>query len=697
MPATTAPLLGVTCVRLNSMGVVYLNNTADNSIKRIDPVSGAISTVAGNGTKGFSGDGGPAFSAALSNPLAFVIDRQGNILICDTYNNRVRKIDAQTNIIHTIAGDGSITYKDGSPTTQSGIASPSSIDIDSLGNIYIGTSEYVSHDRSGYDYILKIDAATGTIKKLAGNGTYTYTGTGSNALQTGFSVAGLRVSTGGDIYFADPLHNSVLKLDIATGKIITVAGSGALNIFGYKGDGGPAFEALLNAPVDLCFDADSNLLIVDQGSNVIRKINMQSGDIATVAGNGSPGYSGDGGMATCAELHMLNGFTRTSGITAGKSHGFFFCDQGNQCIRKVNDVTVVSQDPVFSISTDSTNICPGQTILLKGSISNNIRLSANQITCQWYLNGSLLNGDSLTYQSNDLKNNDTVYCLLRTVNNVCKTVSIKSNALVFSTKPSLSFAVNITPGDTMVCPSQNIAFKISPAVNNQAFQYLWKVNGNLTNNHDSSFTARQPVNGDKVQGFVSFTSADCAVPVKIGSAITTVSVKTAPDITLTPADTTIMPGAQVQLTATVISGNSPSYYWLPAEGLSNVSILNPIASPKKTIQYYFIAVSQDQCRSEKSVIVKVSLPLMMPSAFTPNNDGKNDIFRIPAGIPLELNEFSVYHRWGKKIFSTKNIAEGWNGNYKNGTPAEQGTYIFIINGTIQNKPFTLNGTVVLLR
>ncbi len=686
----------MTSLRTDISGFLYLNDGYSNTIRKIDPLTGIINTIAGNGTGGFSGDGGLATSASMNNPCSFVVDKQGNIFVCDRYNNRIRKIDATTHIISTIAGNGTKTYSDNSLASQTGFLSqPSSIDIDNKGNLYVGASEFDLY--GSQNYIFKIDGVTGIIRKIAGNGTNVYNGSGTAALQTGFYVTGLRVDLTGDVFFADPVHNCILRINTLMGTITTVAGSGTINGYAYKGDGGLAVNAMLNGPSDVCFDLGMNLLISDLGNEVIRKVDKITGIISTIAGTGIVGYSGDGGIATCARLHIPNGgSTSQSGITSDQFRNLFFCDQANTRVRKIDPNPVLPQNPEFSITTPTTQICPGQRIIIKGSVTSGITLAPNQIVCRWMKNGVSVGSDSLVYIADGLKDNDTINCILSTINTICRSTSIKSNSLIFMTQSGATPVVTITSSDTAVCPNHAVSFKTTIFnASKISADYQWLLNGAITGPNDSSYVDLNPINGDSINCIVTTSSQNCPSRIKIFSNVIPIKVKKMPQVILSPIDTTIAVGTSVQLKA-IISANTLSYSWHPSDNLIDASTLHPTASPKQTTLYHFKATSTDHCTVDKSIIIKIALPFYMPSAFTPNNDGKNDLFRIPPGVNIDLTEFAIYNRWGERIFFTRNLSTGWDGMYK-GMLQPQGVYIYVIKGYIQGQPVFANETFVLLR
>ena len=328
----------------------------------LDKVLGVITTVAGNGTAGYSGDGEPATNASLGYPLGVALDISGNLYIAQSYNNRIRNVDT-SGIITTVAGNGTYGYSgDGGPATNASLRAPSDVAVDASGNLYIADSANhcirkvdtagiittvagMSHpsdvavDASGNLYIAEVDAhriskvdTSGIITTVAGNGTWGYSGDGGPATNASFwQPWGVAVDASGNLYIADSADRRIRKVD-TYGIITTVAGNGA---GGYSGDGGPATNASLCAPLGVAVDASGNLYIADWCNQRIRKVDT-SGIITTVAGNGAGGYSGDGGPATNASLWW------PSGVAVDASGNLYIAEVGNQRIRRVDTSGIIT-------------------------------------------------------------------------------------------------------------------------------------------------------------------------------------------------------------------------------------------------------------------------------------------------------------------------------------------------------------------
>ncbi len=269
-------------------------------------------------------DGGPAINARLNYTWAIWLDRFDNIYLADGFNQRVRKIESSTKIITTIAGTGTGGYSgDNGPATDAELFIPSAVIVDTNGNVYISDAENM--------VIRKVDGTTNIITTFAGTGVSGSLGDGGPATDAQLNApAGLCFDKVGNIIFADAHNSKIRKIDISTGIITTIAGTGA---FGYTGDNGPATHAILNEPYLVFTDSADNIIFSDGGNNVVRKVDHQTGIIRTIAGNGTAGYAGDNGPAVDAEFYYA------SGIYIDKQQNIYVADQGNGEVRKIDAQT----------------------------------------------------------------------------------------------------------------------------------------------------------------------------------------------------------------------------------------------------------------------------------------------------------------------------------------------------------------------
>jgi len=317
-----APVSGrVLIKRLVSDTLIFQHGTATAIYKKFDSLpitTPPISTIAGTGTNGVSGDGGLATSAKISGG-SFCLDANRNIYMLDV--NRVRKITVATGIITTIAGTGDSFYSgDGGPAINAQLGN-GSIVVDASGNIYLSDIEY--------NCIRKINASDGKINRIAGTPSPSggFAGDGGAAINSLLSDPwSLKLDAAGNLIFADATNRRIRKIDLNTGIISTVAGNGTL---GSGGDGGPAIQAQLMMN-SIALDNVGNILIVEDNSNKLRRVSSSTGVITTIAGNGLKGYNGEGVGALS---------TMFDGLTSAAADGFgniYTAEYGSNRIRKLS-------------------------------------------------------------------------------------------------------------------------------------------------------------------------------------------------------------------------------------------------------------------------------------------------------------------------------------------------------------------------
>ena len=291
--ATSAMVGWVVGVATDKANNVYITDGSANVIRKVNASTGNISTIAGNGTSGYSGDGGAATAAQLGTPLASAIDEEDNVLIVDGSNNVLRMVSSSDGKIATIAGNGGQGYSgDGGLAKQATFWNLYSVAVDAVGNIYLADA--------GNNVIRKITKSTGIITTIAGLGPDQAGYSGDNGQATAAKLNtphGVAVDKDGTIYVADDANHVVRK--ISNGVITTFAGNGSI---GNTGDGGLATQAKFSSVTRVAVDSEGNVYIADGSSNVIRKVTVSTGIISTIAGRGTAGYTGDGGTATNAEI-----------------------------------------------------------------------------------------------------------------------------------------------------------------------------------------------------------------------------------------------------------------------------------------------------------------------------------------------------------------------------------------------------------
>jgi sugar lactone lactonase YvrE len=275
-----------------------------------------ITTVSGS-ERGFAGDGGPAAQALLNQPRDTAVAADGTIYVADTFNNRIRRI-ASDGTISTVAGTGSPDYNgDDIAATSASLQWPHDVTVDEGGVVYIADS---AHHR------IRMVTTDGVITTVAGTGQPGSTGDGGPATAARIQNPKSVVVHDGSLYFSS-LEDKVRRVDLTSGVITTVAGT---DVAGYSGDGGPATSATLDSPQRIAVDSVGNLYVADTGNSVVRRIDAGTGVITTVAGDGTPGSSGNGALATTAQID------HPRGLALDGDQVLYIADSDSHCVRRVN-------------------------------------------------------------------------------------------------------------------------------------------------------------------------------------------------------------------------------------------------------------------------------------------------------------------------------------------------------------------------
>lgn len=342
-PAVQAAVFALSGLGLDRAGNLLIADTANCRIRRV--ANGIITTVAGNGTCDFAGDGGPAISAELQYPRGVAMDAAGNLYIADTGNARVRKVGLD-GIITTIAGDGNLNYSgDGGPAILSEFHDPWSIAIDAAGNLFVVDRSNQRVRKIGID---------GNVNTVAGNGNQAWAGDGGPATAASLYVPdGVALDSAGNIYIVEAQSASVRKVNLQ-GIIQTVAGQGTA--FGFGGDGGPATLALLNDPQGVAVDLAGNIFIADEDNQRIREV-TPDGIIHTIAGTGKSNFSGDGGPSGNSTLYLPEGIVAAPGGTV------YFVDSGNRRVRALTPTTIQPSSPCAISGVTGASVNNVQAIL----------------------------------------------------------------------------------------------------------------------------------------------------------------------------------------------------------------------------------------------------------------------------------------------------------------------------------------------
>lgn len=349
--------------------------------------------------------------------------------------------------------------------------------------------------------------------------------------------------------------------------------------------------------------------------------------------------------------------------------------------------------PSVNITTISDTVCRGAVVTFS---ANAVNVGLNP-TYQWKINGISAGTNNRSFTASSLTSGDVASCTVITdpVFTCALGNTAGSNNLVITVKDQQAPSANIKSSANDVCAGEMLTFNAVAQDAGLSPSFEWILNNTSLNIQTPVFSSDKLSNGDELYCLITPDKNACStMPVSSNTIIAI--IENAPEITISPADTVVNIGQQVPL-KTLVSGNIASYTWFPSDRLEDPFTISPSTIHLTENTTFILKVISDKgCGASSSAIVKVVRPLLMPNVFSPNGDGLNDVYRIPPDVSLLLQEFSIFDRWGSKVFSTHNISEGWNGTF-NGMPVIAGTYVYFIKGSNDRGTVFLKGTVVLIR
>ena len=547
--ATTLPLLLPSSVVFDAAGNLFFVETGNHVVRKVTS-AGIITTVAGNGVQGFSGDGRLATSAELDSPAGLALDAAGDLYIADSHNQRVREVNATTGIIATIAGTGAAGFSgDGGAATAARLDLPTALALDSAGSIYVADS--------GNHRVRRIAAATGVITTIAGNGIEAFAGDNGPASAASIdSPNGLVLDAAGNLYIADTHNGRVRMVSAATGLISTVAGAGVLggNVQSFGGDNGAATEAGLALPRGLAMDAAGNLYFADSANHRIRRISP-TGVITTIAGQGTETFAGDNAPAVSASLDS------PQSVAVSPTGLLTLADSGNQRVRQLDALPAPGPDihtiAGLGTTTQGVLVLSGPSVVAygNGSITATLATSSTATGSVTFLDTSggtqttlgtaSLNTDSATISTSALAAG--AHSLVATYAGDASHGAAQSSALAIAVTP---LAVNISANPVSILYGQAI-----PALSGTLTGVLAQDAGKVAAVFTSSATALSPVGSYPIAATLTGSAAGNYTVAVTPAA--NLSIAQAPTLTSLTASTSA-PGLGLPVTLTVQATSTTS-------------------------------------------------------------------------------------------------------------------------------------------
>jgi len=586
-----------------------------------------------------AGGNGPGAAAnQFFSPADVFLDRDGNMYVADNNNNRIQRFPRGS----TSASNGvTVAGGFGQGMAANQLDHPSSVFVDSHGNLYVADQ--------GNHRIQEFPANSGGadgITVAGGNSP----GPDANELNYPMSIW---VDANGYLYIADTYNSRIQRFppgSTQTTNGVTVAGTNT--------PGSAANE--LDHPASVCVDQYGNVYVSDAGNNRIQKFPPNS----TSTTNGVT-ISSPGSLATPAGVFVdANGNIYVSDYGHGQVLEFPPGSNGTSNGLMEGSLTlpvglfVDGQGDVYATDGQSNRI-------LEFSLADSIDRSRIPRTAG-------------------------TYTAVVTDNTGC---TMTTQAIVIY--PPVEAGIHISAEQTTICAGDPASFGSSTVNAGSSPVYQWRVNDENAGSDSAGLVLSSLSEGDIVSCILT-SSIACTVPVSSTDSIKMI-VNPTPTISFDPDTLVIKPGRSTILNA-LVGGSVAGYAWIPATGLDDAARADPVASPAQTTTYTLTAIGKDGCQASGKAMVIVYYPLNMPNAFTPNGDGRNDVFRVPPSTTLDFRHFSIYNRMGERVFMTDHPNAGWDG-VCNGRQQPAGTYVWVLEyrDWFSGKIDMRTGTVLLIR
>jgi gliding motility-associated-like protein len=432
--------------------------------------------------------------------------------------------------------------------------------------------------------------------------------------------------------------------------------------------------------LDHNIDSAGNIYIADGDNHVIRLFKAATGEITTIAGTGEPGYDGANVFYKCSRISV------PVAVVWSPDGMIYIGEWIGLRVRKLDPALVRPRPLGASISPVPPVICPGTTINLQ---VNRLGGFAGDPEIAWYVNGKPSGYFGENFSLVAPKNGDLISVLISGKNNVCETDSFKVSLPPIALTEVVPATAKIL-GDSVFCSQETAVFT---AQSNYKLRNInWTVN-NINSAQGANFQPSGLRDGSVIQFRALVDTSGCLAGTQVFSTTMIIDILPAPALTLSPADTSIEPGNSVTLRSET-EPDITQFLWSGAGVLANGAATQTV-QPQRTGTYTVQVTNALGCTQTSEAKIRVIRPVFIPNSFTPNADGKNDLFRIPPDTDIELVVFRVFNRFGEKVWETTDQTRGWDGTIK-GLLAPAGTYIYQLRYQ-QDKVVERKGTVTLIR
>ncbi|NTS43913.1 gliding motility-associated C-terminal domain-containing protein [Flavisolibacter sp. BT320] len=726
-PAINAKLNNPWGLAFDSADNLYVSDPGNGRIRKITP-AGIISTYAGNGTRGYSGDGGPAIVAQMYGPLDCAVDQNGNLYVCDELNYVVRKISPAGNIT-ILAGNGTSGYSgDNGPATAAQLSDLRGISVDNVGNVYVG-------NRMPHQVVRKINTCvTASVLQqplsitLCGTGNASFSVTASNATSYQWQL-----NTGtGWINLSD--NNSYSGSNTPT---LSVTGATpTMNHYQYRCGVSNICGTLFSTPARLSVNTKAvPAIAVTVTSAIICEGTTATFTAATVNGGTTPvfqwkknGKDVGTNTATYADGLLNDGDLVSCVLTSNDA-----CLASPTATANVIEIGVKPVlSPSITISPSANNICAGASVTFSALVQN----GGNSPSYQWTVNGTSTGGNSSAFSSTTLSNGDRISCLIRSDYSCPLTPTASSDDVLMSIKPQVTPSVIIAAQKDTLCPGTSVSFRASTVNSGKNIFYQWEKNGVAVGINTNTYVSDNIKAGDVFRCAIE-TDGTCLTTTTALSNSVTPSLLSAPIVrldhtnflcmndskqldagvfasylwnnsstgrTLTvsdtgtyfvtvtdkngckgtdtasiktfypipqgflPGDTAICSYGKLELKAL---SSYQSYQWSTGGVTSSIMV-------EKPGRYWLQVQDNNGCKGKDSIDVALKDCLKgayIPAAFTPNGDSKNDVFRRLLFGKVKHYTFTIYNRWGQVVFQSSEMGKGWNGKVA-GTLLETSVFVW---------------------